>query len=272
MFVSLVLIVVLLSVRQPIWWKVLLTTTAVLVVGNTFMTGSRGPAFAAALFIVSFLLSSQLGRRVKSRPRLGPLILVALAGAFSCIYWFDEAFLAFWYRANNSNDFQYRVVNDMLEPFHSLYAEEWSGFGTGSTHQGGFALRDRLRLSTSYQAPPPFEEEPRRVLLELGIPGFALWYCLRVYLVVALWRTWQQLRTAVLRNLALAACLVHAIQILGQLVFNPTFAVYYWFVTGFVFLLPKIDRIAKIKGAQGLPSLGRNHWSRPSLISSGRYF
>jgi hypothetical protein len=50
-----------------------------------------------------------------------------------------------------------------------------------------------------------------------------------------------KLKTPFLRNLALAIFLFHAINFTGQLIFNTTFGIYYWFFSGFIFLLPQLE-------------------------------
>jgi hypothetical protein len=91
--------------------------------------------------------------------------------------------------------------------------------------------------------PTYYEAEMGRVALELGPIGFGLWYGLRVSLLISLWLVFRKLKRPFLRELALAAFLIHAIQINGHLVFHHTFSVYYWFLSGFIFLLPRLEQM-----------------------------
>ena len=80
-------------------------------------------------------------------------------------------------------------------------------------------------------------------MLELGPIGFFLWYGLRISIAIALWLVFWKLKRPSLRQLALAAFLIQAIEISGQLVFHHTFSVYYWFLSSFIFLLPRLEQI-----------------------------
>ncbi|MFM5946361.1 MAG: hypothetical protein ACKO9G_23875, partial [Dolichospermum sp.] len=80
-----------------------------------------------------------------------------------------------------------------------------------------------------------------RVVLEIGLFGFILWYALRLYLIFSLLGIFLKLKSPFLRNLALVTFLFHAINFTGQLVFNTTFGIYYWFFAGFIFLLPQLE-------------------------------
>ena len=89
-----------------------------------------------------------------------------------------------------------------------------------------------------------FEEEPERILLEMGLIGYILCYLLRIALAFQCWRLFHQLRDKDLKLLALCALLfqwqfIH----LRNLVFDFTSGVLYWFFIGFLFLLPKLDAV-----------------------------
>ncbi len=91
-------------------------------------------------------------------------------------------------------------------------------------------------------------------MLELGVIGFTFWYTLKVILMVTLLKTYQRLKLLFLRRLALSAFLVHAILITGSIVFNTTFSLYYWFLTGFIFLLPQMELVEKMREIEGRTS------------------
>ena len=80
-------------------------------------------------------------------------------------------------------------------------------------------------------------------MLELGVLGFLVWYALKLYLILALWRTRVQTQNPFLKNLALAAFLAHAILLTGTTVLNHTANVYFWFMAGFIFLLPRLESV-----------------------------
>jgi O-antigen ligase len=125
----------------------------------------------------------------------------------------------------------------------ALSDPEFLGYGAGATHPGGTGLRARFGLPDAEVAPPDAENETVRVMLELGVFGFLVWYALKLYLILALWRTRVQVRNPFLKNLALAGFLVHATLLTGTTVLNHTAHVYFWFMAGFIFLLPHLDSI-----------------------------
>jgi hypothetical protein len=78
--------------------------------------------------------------------------------------------------------------------------------------------------------------------MELGVPGFVLWYGLRLALILSLWRTHRHLRVPFLRQVALGGLLVLFFQFFSLMTYVHTSALYHWFITGFILLLPQLDR------------------------------
>jgi hypothetical protein len=102
---------------------------------------------------------------------------------------------------------------------------------------------------------PPAEGEPVRVLLELGFFGFATWFLIKFYLLWALWGIWKRAQHQFLKQLALMAFLAHFVQLSGQVVMNHTSGVFFWFLTGFIFLVPKLDALAMQPTRQNQPAV-----------------
>jgi hypothetical protein len=107
-------------------------------------------------------------------------------------------------------------------------------------------------LPPGEKIPTYFEPEMGRILLELGPIGFIFWYGMRVSILIVLLRTSWKLKTSFMRQLALAAFLIQAIQLNGFLVFTTTYAVYYWFLTSFIFLLPRLEQMENWQKEQQL--------------------
>jgi O-antigen ligase len=215
-----------------------------LLIGNMFMTGSRGPVFSGVIVFAGFILFSQLARKREVRKAFAMLLLTGVVCAVVSMYWFSEALDAFWERATTSDSASERMAGPILEPLELLSDPEILGYGAGATHPGGMTLRTRFGLPDPAVAPPDAENETVRVMMELGVLGFLVWYALKLYLIRALWRTRSQVRNPFLNNLALAAFLVHCILLTGTTVLNHTTHVYFWFMAGFIFLLPRLDSIA----------------------------
>lgn len=222
-------------------WLVILMGALALLMGNMLMTGSRGPVLSGVVVFAGFLLFNQLGQRREVRKGLTILLLAGVICSVASMYWFPEALDAFWQRATTSDSTSGRVTSTFLEPLEMLSDPEVLGYGAGATHPGGTMLRARFGLPDPAVAPPDAENEPVRVMLELGVLGFLVWYAIKLYLILALWRTRVQVRNPFLKNLALAAFLVHLTLLSGTTVLNHTVHVYFWFMAGFIYLLPRLE-------------------------------
>ncbi len=235
-----------LSRKQSLIWQWLATLELILLVANSFMTGSRSVVLSIVLFAVAYIGLSSLKDVsviiIYLKRLTVPVVLAFVAGAT----WFRSAFDAFALRANSSDSLTERILNG-FEVTQFFTYKQLDGYGTGATHQAGKALRNALDLPVGELIPIGFESEMGRIALELGPFGFVLWYGLRISLVIALGLVFFKLKDPFLRQLALAAFLTHLIQISGQLVVNHTLLVYYWFFASFIFLLPHLE---KVKGYQ----------------------
>jgi hypothetical protein len=231
----------LLAVKLNKVWMAILMGGQALLMGNMFMTGSRGPVFSGVIVFAGFLIFNQLARAREVRKALTMLLMTGVVCAVASAYWFGDALDAFWLRATTSDSASERMVGPLLEPLLFLTDPEVLGYGAGATHPGGAGLRARFGLTEPTVTPPEAESETVRVMLELGVFGFLVWYGLKLYLILALWRTRVQTRNPFLKNLALAAFLVHAILFTGATYLNHTAHVYFWFMAGFIFLLPRLD-------------------------------
>ena len=223
-------------------WRLALGTALLLIVANSFMTGARAVVLSALILLVGFIVYSLFERSPRSRLVSVVLILACGFCGLASIKVFPTAIEAFMNRANDDSDsVTERIGNSFVEPWLGFQYSGVVGYGVGATQVACFALRDQLRLGPPAARPPPAEGEMLRVMLELGAFGFILWYGLRLYFLWLLWRTCRTLRQPMLRHLALAAFLFHALMFNGQLVTNTTTGVFYWFLAGFAFLLPRLD-------------------------------
>ena len=155
--------------------------------------------------------------------------------------WFGVQIAAFEHRFSESGDLRWRILSAFFAPITHMEYSGLFGFGTGSTYQGSGPLRQMFGLPEGTPIPVWVEGEPERIMLELGPIGFIAWYFMRLRIIVALWQTFTRLTLPLLRELALTAFLVHLILFLGQMVFHITFLVYFWFLAGFIFLLPQLE-------------------------------
>jgi hypothetical protein len=118
------------------------------------------------------------------------------------------------------------------------------GDGIGSTNNGAIAIGDVLGLPVAASG-KLVEAEPARVMAEIGIVGFVLWYGLRIFLIASLFRTVRRLRQPYLKALAVAGGWFVAVGIMAPVPFDTTLGAFYWFAAGLPILLTRLDKRAK---------------------------
>jgi hypothetical protein len=237
------LLVIMLSAKQSRVWQIIGLIELLLVSVNSFMSGSRTTIFSEALFLGCYLLVKGFTKptsAIRLMQRLAlPVIIISLAS----FIWFRPAIDAFWMRTTSSKDVSNRITYSFIEPIEFMRFKELDGYGTGAAHQATPIFREALNLPSGEKIPTYHEGEMGKIILELGPIGFIFWYVLRISLILTLLYSFMKLKRPFLRELALAAALIQAIQINGFLVFQPTFSVYYWFLSSFIFLLPRLEQI-----------------------------
>lgn len=207
---------------------------------NLFMTGSRWPIFTLLVLVPVFL--SMAGDRVSARARLFARAAVGLVVlSIVAISFFGDALGAFWERTvTNRDEAEHRVIDPVTEPFLFLPMAGLIGSGIGSTHQAARFVAGGAE-PFSWLPTLDFENEPGRIMLELGAVGFLLYYVQKMALLAALWRLRSTLADEDLRLLAAAAFCMHLAFFLWPTVFNVTAALYLWSLSGLLFLLPRLD-------------------------------
>ncbi|MBD6617932.1 hypothetical protein FNW02_19410 [Komarekiella sp. 'clone 1'] len=237
------ILIPLLTLPQKPLWRLLTLIEAFLVVATSFMTGARGLLAFEVLFllgyvcILSFTHLSEFIRSVKSL--LIPIILIsALVPRF-----FGKAIETFSSRLNDEGaqqEFSSRALSSFSTPDKAMQEKGLDGYGIGATHQGSGALRNAFKLPIG-EPPPVGEKDAERVLIELGPFGLLLWYGLRLIILFSTFQVLLKLKNPFLQQLGTASLLFQAINFPAQLAFNNTYAIYYWFLTGFMLLLPELE-------------------------------
>jgi hypothetical protein len=110
------------------------------------------------------------------------------------------------------------------------------GFGIGATQNAASYLGSSDQVAGGIAV----EVETARVLLELGLIGFALVFGIRAYLTIQAFRLVFRFRSLALRGLASALACYLLTQYVG-LVVNVTADIYYWFAAGLLFALRRFD-------------------------------
>lgn len=236
------LLIPFLSINQSRWWKLATIGEIFIVVVNLAMTGSRNPVISSVLFLCCYLGANFITNPSRALRLFRQFLPIAIIVSIAAFIWFKPAIDAFWNRASSNTDVSHRIENTFTEPLRFFEYKDIDGYGTGATHGATQTLRNVLGLPPGETIATGFEAEMGRIALDLGPIGFTLWYGFRVIIIFALWQVFWQLQRPFLKNLAIAACLIQAIQIVGQVVTLHTFSVYYWFLSSFIFLLPKLER------------------------------
>ncbi|MEC4986947.1 MAG: hypothetical protein SAK42_22825, partial [Oscillatoria sp. PMC 1076.18] len=262
------LLISLLSINQVKKWQIITVFELFLVVVNSLMTGSRSVVFANILFLLGYLTIRIFSQPGSTLNLIQKLFIPGIAISIAAFIWFRPAIDAFWGRATTNTDLTERVGDSFSEPFKFTKYKNLDGYGTGAAHQATPVLRKALNLPRGEFIPTYFEGETGRIALELGPIGFCLWYFMKLVIAFNLLRLFFKLKRPFLRQLTLSAFLTHGIRINGLTVFHHTFSVYYWFLAGFIFLLPRLEKLACWQEYQQLQQLWQFYEQSSDLSSS----
>jgi hypothetical protein len=245
--VCLALLIPLLTIQQPRFWKWASIGSFLMLAITTFMTGSRTLVFSNILIFLGYFLIVGL-TNFRSFSRSLKFLLVPALLAFALATWgFSDAVDAFTLRVTQTSDLPERISSSFLEPFRFASLKGIDGYGAGSTFQASAVVRGILSLPEGEQIPVFFESEMGRITLELGFFGFFLWYGLKLMLLLAMWQTYRKLQSPLLHQIALSIFLFQTISFNFLVVFNHTANLFYWFLNGFIFLLPQLEKRASLQ-------------------------
>jgi hypothetical protein len=220
--------------------------------GSLFMTGSRAPVFTIALLLPIYLWLSlaREGARdaVLGRILLGLGLVAAVVNQVGA-----DAVGAFYVRATGSGDAAERILMPFVQPFRVAFASGLLGYGIGATHQTAEAVI-RGREPYGWLDGNLVEDEPGRIMLELGPVGFLCFFFVRTYLVVFSLEQVFHLRSAFSRALATTCALFFLAHLPGGVVFNVTADVYYWYFAGLLLCARRLDRRHPRSAAAGVAS------------------
>jgi hypothetical protein len=233
------LLVVLIARDRVFKWQVIYTVELTLVVVNSFMSGARGIIVYEILFVIGYLVFGLLHDYKSALNLIKLMFIPTVLATIVAVVYFQPAIAAFSDRATSNSDVEERILGSFTQV--SSYADiRLDGYGVGATQNGANTLRVLLGLRGGERLPPS-EGETGRVVIEIGLLGFGLWYSLRILLLISLYSVFRKLKNPLYKELALSAFLFQAINITGQLVTNPTMLVYFWFFGGFIYLLPALE-------------------------------
>jgi hypothetical protein len=216
------------------------------------MTGSRAVVLYQGLFLISYVILVLLTQSRQAFLNLKKFILPAIAVTVIVPTYFSKSIDLLSQRSiQNSKEGGDRILQPFIEPLSTipeiLKLKQIDSYGTGATHQATQLLRTTLNLPQGDTLPSIGEIEPPRVIIEIGLIGFVLFYLIRINLIICLGLTSIKLRDPFLSQVGIAAFLFHALQITAPVVFNPNMGIYYWFCAGFILLLPELERREKLE-------------------------
>jgi len=233
------LLVVLIARDRVFKWQIIYAVELALVVVNSFMSGARGIIVYEVLFVIGYLVFGLLHDYKSALNLVKRMFIPTVIAAIVAVVYFQPAIEAFSDRATNSDLVEDRILGSFTQV--STYAEiRLDGYGVGATQNGANTIRAFLSLRGG-EPLPPSEGETGRVVIEIGLLGFGLWYGLRILLLVSLYSVFRRLKKPLYKELAVCAFLFQSLNITGQLVTNPTMLVYFWFFGGFIYLLPALE-------------------------------
>ena len=225
-------------------YNIFLYIVFVLCVLNILMTGSRTALFYSAFCVVMYLfLTGSL--EFKLMKRFIPRIILALALIFLIFNFTSygkKVVNAFMTRVVYEEQLE-RVIDLYKRPFDFIKIAGFYGYGLGTTYQGSIALGHNPHPYYLEEVTGGYEDEPERVMLEVGLVGFIMVYLLRLFYIYDFWGLFRKLKDIDLRNLSLILLLFQIQFVCGvnMLIFNHTSNLLYWYFIGFMFVLPQID-------------------------------
>lgn len=208
------------------------------------MTGARGPTTYTLIGSVLFLVLGGVVNIQLIKKSIFKIILVGLLIFLFFQFTFvgQSALESFTTRVTSSSDIIPRLRHTYLAPFQFFKFAGFYGFGIGTTYQGSVALGHNP-MELLEVVPGGFEEEQGRVMLEIGVFGYILVYLIRILLIKFFWDLSKRLSDPTLKLFCLSCLLFQVPFALGvaNLIFDHTTNVFYWYIIGFLFLLPKLD-------------------------------
>lgn len=238
--------ILLLGILATTQWRFRRNLTVYLALAMTMLgillTGSRGPlVLLAAVFPFYWWLA--VARERGAGATFSRLILAVALVTMFISYAASDAVDAYAGRAESTEDVGSRLISPFLQPWRMLPDAGLFGFGIGATHQTAAAVTKGI-VPYSWLHGLGTESESGQVVLELGLPGFLIFYFIRIYLIFFAFRQARALRTVFHRAMATASFLFFLSELPGSIVFDVTSDVYFWFFAGLLLTVMKLDRAA----------------------------
>ncbi len=198
----------------------------------TPMTGSRWGVYIWILILPLMLFDLLRHRSAGILPALSAVLVAVAVMSYSG----REAASAFGERARTAGDDQRRISDVLTQPLEFADDARIAGFGAGATHQAASVL---VTGGASYWWLPElrFEDEPGRVMLELGVLGFVIVLAAKISMLRLARRAFRNARDPRAAALATAASAVFLAHLTTPVIFNSTAGAYFWGFAGMLMVL-----------------------------------
>ena len=209
----------------------------VISIGATFTTGSRTPVLVFAIIAPIMLLVAGTKGLIPLGLALRLTGMAAIAFGVSLVL-FTNAATAFWFRAENSDSTTSRLLSPLVQTVDAFQQSPLFGLGVGANANVGASLVD----PSLYWLNLLVELESARVMQELGLAGFLLFYLTKFCLIWLVIRAliWSRSRLYITVHVAVAAFLVPHVILFT--VNNPTGGLFFWALGGFSLAAYRIER------------------------------
>ena len=234
------LIIVFISQEQKIKWQVIYILELTLVIVNSFMSGARAVILYEILFIIGYIAFLSFASSKASLNFLRRLFIPLFLGLVIAITNFQPAINSFSTRNETAGDSVSERIGFAFTQVYTYAEIRIDGYGAGATQGGVEILRAVLNLPAGEELPPS-EAETGRIVIELGLLGFILWYTLKITILKSLFSVFIKSKNSFYKEIALSIFLFQIICFTDRVVFNPTMLVYFWFLSGFIYLLPILE-------------------------------
>lgn len=229
-----------LTKHQPFRDRIITGILLALCFGNMLMTGSRSTLvyILINLVTVAWVLRGNLAVAGKH--------LVTIAAALGvCLLvsqWvFHDASDAMRGRLEG-DDSLIKRIGWLSLPFEIMDDVGTFGLGVGVTHPARVSLERIFDLKEPQRGPVIGAEiEALQTMQELGLIGFVIWNGMKIAILYYLWQMTDRLRSPFLKTLGASAVAYHIAHLYLSTVTNHIAGLYFWFFSGFLFLLPRLD-------------------------------
>jgi hypothetical protein len=279
LFTALIIMALLAARRWRIRGNIPLFAALLLTLVGMLMTGSRAPVLRLLIVLPVYLWFTVVRAR-GGAAAIGRILFVVALGVALLSQAFFPAAEAFLARAGGGGeDAPSRIMGALVDPYYAFEVGGFLGEGIGTTHQAVHRLAPPGAPGVSGPlagSEAAFESESGRVVVELGLVGFLLIYAPRIVLVVLALQCVSALKRPSLRGLGTVSLLILVLSLTGAVVFNVTEGLFYWFFTGLLFAVVRLDRLAERQQVQPspaavvrrpaagqVPAWGRRNWAPP---------